>query len=197
MTELICLGDSLTYGPGVAHSKKWTTLAASDRFLLRPMGVPGDTTGGMLARAQVLLQTPVTQLAPALRPMVLVMGGSNDIFFTGSTESAKANLAAIVHQLSAAGYRPLVGIPLPICPQDAPEKWAELADFSHSAALLAEYCRWLKVFCKAFDIPVVDFRKDYVNQEGAVRRELFLDGLHPNAEGHRLMAQRLLEALSC
>ena len=197
MTELICLGDSLTYGPGVAHSKRWTTLAASDRLILRSMGVSGDTTGGMLARLQPLLQNPVLQLAPALRPMVLVMGGSNDIFFSGSTEAAKGNLAAMVHQLSAAGYRPVVGIPLPICPEDAPEKWAALADFPRSAALLEEYSRWLKVFCAAFDIPVVDFRKDYVNQEGAVRRELFLDGLHPNAEGHRLMAVRLREALLC
>lgn len=195
MIELICLGDSLTYGPGVPHSKRWTTLAASGRVILRPMGVSGDTTGGMLARVQPLLQKPVLQLAPALRPIVLVLGGSNDIFFSGSLEAARGNLAAIVHQLSAAGYRPMVGLPLPICPQDAPEKWAQLADFTKAAALLEEYCHWLQVFCKAFDIPVVDFRKDYVNQDGTVRRELFLDGLHPNAEGHRLMAQRLLEAL--
>jgi lysophospholipase L1-like esterase len=197
MIELICLGDSLTYGPGVANSKRWTTLIASQRLVVHPMGVSGDTTGGMLARLQPLLQKPVLQLAPALRPMVLILGGSNDIFFTGSTEAAQGNLAAMVHQLSAAGYRPLVGIPLPIYPEDAPEKWAQLADFAKAAALLEEYSQWLKRFCLAFDIPVVDFRKDYVNQDKSVRRELFLDGLHPNAEGHRLMAQRLLEALSC
>ncbi len=195
MTELICLGDSLTYGPGVPSSRKWTALAASNTLLVRPMGISGDTTGGMLARLQPLLQTPVQQLALSLRPMVLVLGGTNDIFFTGSTEAAQGNLAAIVHQLSAAGYRPVVGIPTPIVPEDAPQKWAELADFGRSAALLEEYCGWLKRFCRAFDIPTVDFRKDYVNQDGSVRRELFLDGLHPNAEGHRLMAARLREAI--
>ena len=197
MIELICLGDSLTYGPGIAHSKRWTSLAASDRLVLRPMGVPGDTTGGMLARLQPLLKNPVLQLAPALRPMVLIMGGSNDIFFGGGMEAAKGNMAAMIHQLSAAGYRPLVGLPLPICPEDAPEKWAKLADFKQAAVLLEQYCQWLLALCEAFSIPAVDFRKDYVNQEGIIRRELFLDGLHPNVEGHRLMAQRLLEALSC
>lgn len=190
MTELYCLGDSLTFGPGVPKSQKWTTLAAGEDLHIVSLGVPGDTTGGMLARLQTLLQS---HLAPGTK--VLVMGGSNDIFFSGSSTAARGNLAAMVHQLSAAGLSPIVGIPLPICVEDAPQKWAKLADFSRSAALLEEYCRWIGVFCEAFDIPVVDFRKDYVNQGGSVRRELFLDGLHPNAQGHALMAARLREAL--
>ena len=36
---------------------------------------------------------------------------------------------------------------------------------------------------------------DYVNQD-VIRRELFLDGLHPNAEGHALMAKKLREVLA-
>ena len=197
MTELICLGDSLTFGPGVPKSQKWTSLAHSEHLRITNLGIPGDTTAGMLARLQNLLQTPVLQLNPVLRPMVLILGGTNDIFFAGSDIAARGNLAAMVHQLSAAGYRPVVGIPLPISPQDAPQKWQELADFVHSAALLEDYCRWLKVFCKAFDVPTVDFRKDYVNQDGSVRRYLLADGLHPNTEGHRVMAARLLEDLHC
>ena len=181
MTELFCLGDSLTFGPGVPGSKKWTTLAGGVN-----LGVPGDTTAGMLSRLNGL---------KAGVP-VLVMGGSNDIFYTGSDMTARCNLGAIVQQLQARGNRVWVGIPLPICPENAPKKWAELADFEESASLLEGYCQWLKRFCAAFDVPVVDFRADFFT-DGAVRRELFLDGLHPNAQGHALMAGRLLEALSC
>ncbi len=191
MVNLICLGDSLTYGLGVRTNQKWTTLAASDTLHITNLGVSGDTTGGMLARLQILLQEPVTQL-----PMVLVMGGTNDIFFSGDATAARGNLAAMVHQLSAAGCRPLVGIPLPICPQDAPQKWAKLANFETAAQLLEDYCAWLKLFCHTFDVPTVDFRSDYVNQDGSVRRELFADGLHPNAQGHALMARRLREVLA-
>lgn len=190
MTKLICLGDSLTYGLGVRVSQKWTTLAASDDLHIVNMGVSGDTTAGMLARAQALTAEPVYHNAPQERPMVLVMGGTNDIFFSGSDTAARGNLAAIVHQLSAAGYRVLVGIPLPIVPENAPEKWAQLADFHAADRMLADYCAWLHTFAAAFDIPTVDFRQDYVNQP-----DLFADGLHPNAEGHKLMANRLLEAL--
>ena len=190
MTTLYCLGDSLTYGLGVRVSQKWTTLAASDSLHIVNLGVSGDTTAGMLARCQALTAAPVYQLPPNERPLVLVMGGTNDIFFSGSCTAARGNLAAIVHQLSAAGYRPLVGIPLPVIPENVPQKWAKLADFHAAANMLEDYCRWLKVFCEAFDIPTVDFRSDYVNHP-----ELFADGLHPNAEGHKRMAKRLQEAL--
>ena len=190
MTNLICLGDSLTFGSGMPKNQKWTTLAASQTLHIRNLGVPGDTTSGMLARLQTVLQSPLPE-----NPIFLIMGGSNDIFFSGSDLAARNNLAAMVHQLSATGYKVMVGIPLPISPQDAPKKWADLADFDKSTQMLTDYCRWITIFCRTFHIPTVDFRKDYVNQDGSVRRELYLDGLHPNAEGHSLMANTLLEVL--
>jgi len=196
MTTLYCLGDSLTYGLGVRVSQKWTTLAAAGGLRVVNMGVSGDTTAGMLARLQTLTAQPVYHLPPEERPFVLLLGGTNDIFFSGSDTAARSCMAAMVHQLSAAGYRPLVGIPLPIVAEAAPQKWAELADFAAAEETLAAYCQWLLRFCAAFDIPTVDFRKDYVNQDGTVCRELFADGLHPNPEGHKRMAQRLLEALA-
>ena len=183
MNTLYCIGDSLTFGAGVRVSEKWTTLAGGMN-----LGVPGDTTAGMLARLQKLLPE-------AKGKTVLLLGGTNDIFFTGSDLCARNNMAAMVHQLTAAGCRVYVGIPLPVAAEDAPEKWAGLADFRAANAILGDYCAWLRRFCGAFDVPVVDFRKDYVNQDGTARRELYVDGLHPNAEGHRLMAARLLEAL--
>lgn len=187
MTTLYCLGDSLTFGPGVRVSQKWTALAADQDLHVVNMGVPGDTTAGMLARLQPLLsQKPQA---------VLLLGGSNDIFFTGSDLCARNNMAAMVHQLLTAGCRVYVGLPLPVVPEDAPPKWADLTDFSAANGCLQEYCAWLVRFCEAFQVPVVDFRKDYVNQNG-VCRELFADGLHPNAQGHRVMAEALREALA-
>mgnify|MGYP006328876335 CR=1 FL=1 len=55
MTTLYCLGDSLTFGAGVRTSEKWTSLVASERLRTVNLGVPGDTTAGMLARLQKLL----------------------------------------------------------------------------------------------------------------------------------------------
>jgi lysophospholipase L1-like esterase len=178
MNTLYCIGDSLTFGAGVRVSEKWVTLAGAVN-----LGVPGDTTAGMLARLQKLLPE-------AKGKTVLLLGGSNDIFFTGSDLCARNNMAAMVHQLLSAGCRVLVGLPLPIDAAAAPQKWASLADFPKANEVLQAYRRWLVTFCAAFDVPVVDFAQDYVNHP-----DLYLDGLHPNAEGHRLMAARLLEAL--
>ena len=178
MNTLYCLGDSLTFGAGVRASEKWTALVGGVN-----LGVPGDTTAGMLARLQKLLPE-------ARGEAVLLLGGSNDIFFTGSDLCARNNMAAMVHQLLAAGCRVYVGLPLPIDADAAPKKWATLANFHQANATLTAYRQWLTTFCAAFDVPVVDFAKDYVN-----RKDLYLDGLHPNAAGHKLMAQRVLEVL--
>ena len=70
----------------------------------------------------------------------------------------------------------------------------QLVDFAAAAPVLKAYRAWLKVYCHTFGVPVVDFFECYVNQNGMPRQELYLDGLHPNADGHRKMAARLLEA---
>ena len=55
--ELICIGDSLTYGYGVRRSECWTMLAAQESgWTVRNCGVSGDTTGGMLVRLRELLK---------------------------------------------------------------------------------------------------------------------------------------------
>ena len=187
MTNLICLGDSLTYGLGVRPNQRWTHLLQTQGIGVTNLGVNGDTAAGMLARLQKMdFSTPDTA--------VLVMGGTNDIFCAGTDTGARACMAAILQQLLAMGQRPVVGIPIPVVPEMAPDKWKKLVAFTAAAAVLETYCAWLKVYCETFEIPVVDFRKDYVNQNGTPKRELYLDGLHPNAAGHARMAARFLEA---
>ena len=51
-------------------------------------------------------------------------------------------------------------------------------------------------FCAHKDLPLADFRSPFLHPDGAVRRELFQDGLHPTAAGHALMADVLCQVLS-
>ena len=188
MKKLICLGDSLTFGLGVRPNQRWTGLVQQQGIEVVNLGVNGDTAAGMLARLQKLS-------VPAGETRVLVMGGSNDIFCTGSDTVARSCMAAILQQLMAMGVRPMVGIPIPVVGQMAPEKWGQLVDFDGASVVLEKYSGWLKTYCRTFDVPYVDFREDYVNQNGTPKTELYLDGLHPNAEGHRIMAARLQKML--
>ena len=187
MKKLICLGDSLTFGLRVPQSQTWPRLVQETGVEVVSLGICGDTTGGMLARLQTVLREQGRSVA-----VVLIMGGSNDIFYSGTDVGARSNIGAMVHQVIAAGLTPVVGIPLPIVPEDAPKDWAPVANFYEAAVRIESYCQWLKTYCKAFGIPTVDFRADFIDSQGKVRRELFCDGLHPNAQGHRLMAQKLL-----
>lgn len=188
MQRLYCLGDSLTFGFGVRRQERWTNLLQEHGWQTVNLGCNGDTTAGMLARLQ-------TVLADQPRGKVLVMGGSNDIFYGGDISGAKANMGAMLQQILSAGFEPVVGIPLPAVAEDAPAVWAQVVDFAKANELLAEYCVWLKRFSVSFGAKTVDFRSDFVDETGNAKRQLFLDGLHPTVEGHKQMAQRLLAQL--
>ncbi len=95
--KLICIGDSLTFGYGVHLSQRWTRLCAQETgWELVNEGINGDTTGGMLARMQggVLAELREGGLG-ADRPYVLLMGGSNDVFYSRSDAAPRAWATAV------------------------------------------------------------------------------------------------------
>lgn len=192
--ELYCLGDSLTFGYGVSSAQRWIHLAAQQSgWHLVNLGVPGDTTGGMMARLQ-------TQLMPRLTSQrggsVMLMGGCNDIFYGGSASSARANMGGMIHQLLTAGSCPIVGSPIPLCIEDVPQGWTTVVDFPEAAEMIAQYRVWCAEYCRAFGIPYIDFYDDFLLPGGEPDRALYLDGLHPTPEGHHLMAKRVAAALA-
>lgn len=195
--KLFCLGDSLTFGFGVSRNMRWTTLVEREAgWQVVNRGINGDTTGGMLARlGPEVLDAVGNDRAQRLESRILIMGGSNDVFFGGTDAAARANMAAMCQRLMGEGLEPFVGISLPVDWTRAPRQWAQVVDFERAARLMTDYCAWLKQFCDIFGLTVVDFARDFVLPDGTPRHELFWDGLHPNAQGHRLMADRMIRAL--
>ena len=185
--KVVCLGDSLTYGYGVPRKDCWASLtAARTGHTLVNRGVNGDTTGGMLARfgRDVLEERP---------QRVLLMGGANDIIYGGSDSPARLNLMAMVRQAEAAGIRPMVGLLPPIYAQGIPEPWLSVTDYRALSTVFAAYRAWLADFCKTSGVKTVDFAvPGLLPPEGARH---YLDGLHPDREGHRLMAEAACAAL--
>lgn len=95
--KLICIGDSLTFGYGVRPSQRWTRLCAQETgWEIVNEGISGDTTGGMLVRLRALL---ADRDICVQRPLALLMGGANDIFFSGTDTGARANMGAMLNQL--------------------------------------------------------------------------------------------------
>ena len=195
--ELICLGDSLTFGYGVKISSRWTSLtAAQSGWKLTNMGISGDTSGGMMLRLNTQIMTRQAFSGfHADRPIVLIMGGCNDIFYSGSDISARANIGAMIHQLRATGSEPLIGIPMKICASGLSPEWSSVIDLDTIGDSFDKFFDWIEEYCKGFKVRYVDFRPDFTNPDGSVKEELYLDGLHPNEKGHELMAARLVPVL--
>ena len=193
MGTIICLGDSLTYGYGVRRAQCWTELAAEmSGWNVVNRGICGDTTGGMLVRLREILREEIGERDERC---FLLMGGCNDIFFSGSSTGARENMAAMAHQLFAEGEMPLIAVGPGIADGSYPSMWSDLVDFPEAGKVIRQYYEWLERFCSSFGVRMIDFRGDFRDREGNIRTELYLDGLHLNPEGHRVMAERVVKVL--
>lgn len=184
--KILCLGDSLTFGDGVAPQDNWVSRTARKTgWTLVNKGINGDTTGGLLARFRL-------ELAEDKFDAVLTMGGTNDVYVSGSATAAKTNMVAICRQAIHLGLQPLVGIPTPMNLDMIDPIWGEIVPLADMAKELAAYRQWLLWFEKSYGVPVIDFWAAFPES----RQGVFLpDGLHPNPEGHRLMAEALMARL--
>ena len=193
MGTIICLGDSLTYGYGVRRAQCWTELAAKmSGWNVVNRGICGDTTGGMLVRLREILREEIGERDERC---FLLMGGCNDIFFSGCSTGARENMAAMAHQLFAEGEMPLIAVGPGIADGSYPSMWSDLVDFPEAGKVIRQYYEWLERFCSSFGVRMIDFRGDFRDREGNIRTELYLDGLHLNPEGHRVMAERVAKVL--
>lgn len=187
--KVICLGDSLTYGYGVARAVTWTALLSdgADGPEVVNRGISGDTTGGMLARLE-------TDVLAEKSDLVLLMGGSNDIFFGRDLAAAKCNMAAIVFQCMTHRRKVVLGIPFPVLEKGLADQWKPFAGGEEVRRLLGEYGRWLVEFGREFGIPVLDLGEALPREEKD-RISCYLDGIHLSPGGHRLVAEFLRENL--
>jgi acyl-CoA thioesterase I len=166
------LGDSLTAGFGVAADEAFPARLEArlrrEGFAYRVInaGVSGDTTAGGLRRVGWVLRA---------RPeVVLVELGANDGLRGQSPAAMRDNLQAIIVRLKASGARVLLaGMRMP--PNYGVEYTREFA------AVFPEVARRTQVALMPFLLHGV----------AADPHLLQPDGLHPNAAGHRIIADRL------
>ena len=191
--ELICLGDSLTYGYGVSSAQRWSTLVGQAlQCEVTNLGICGDTTGGMLVRLNTEIMPKLRNRTPGQRPFVLLMGGVNDIFYSGTDIGARANMGAMLQELLTAAARCVLLSPLAVSFDTLTPEWREMIRPACETQIAA-YHSWQAAFCRTFHVPYIELYDLLRGPDGKPLPELYLDGLHPTAEGHHLMAQRFLQ----
>lgn len=169
---VVALGDSLTAGLGVAPEEAWPALVENrlreEGYPYRVVnaGVSGDTTAGGLRRVDWVLRADPEVAVVAL--------GANDGLRGLPVDQMRSNLATIVERLSEKGARVLLaGMRVP--PNYGP-------DYGRAfAAVYPEVARLRHV-------PLMPFLLDGVAADPRLNQA---DGLHPNAAGHRVIAERV------
>lgn len=189
--KIMCMGDSITHGNGLPDlSLRWSNIvAARTGHTLINLGIGGDTTGGMLARCQ-------TQVFAKDPDALLLLGGTNDICFTYDYHQAFANIVSMIRHAQTLELPVVIGIPIPFVPERfAKQEWFSDRDNDYIAQQCERLAQVLRAFCTAREIPYVDYRSAFLNEDGSVRTELYTDALHPNAAGHLVMADVLYKKL--
>jgi len=171
--RVIFFGDSITdgwhldeYFPGKGYINR---------------GISGQTTSQMLIR----FHPDVIALQP---DVVVILAGTNDIAGnTGpiSVDDIEANYAAIAELAHAHGIKVVFSSVMPVhdyTPQS--QNFFAQRDPAKILALNA----WLKTYCAANGLTYLDYFSAMVDEHGLLRKDLAVDGLHPNDAGYKIMA---------
>lgn len=177
--RIVCLGDSVTAGLGVSREESWVHLLSRETDICwSPAGVVGDTLPGMLSRLDC-------EILPQRPDGVFLLGGWNDLLLSTGQESARACIMAMIHHCAHAGLKVYLGIPYPV--EAVPPQWQSLCQGPEN---FSAYLDWLRRLIQVFHLRSVDLAAAF-----AGRPELLLDGLHPNAAGHRVIADTIKKTI--
>jgi len=169
---IVALGDSLTAGLGVGADEAYPALLEArlrrEGFDYRVVnaGVSGDTSAGGLRRLDWALK---------LKPEVLIVAlGANDGLRGQPPDALRANLTQIVERARGAGARVL------LAGMRVPPNYGD----DYARAFAAVY----PSVARATGVPLAPFLLDGVAGDPRLNQA---DGIHPTAEGQRVIAEHL------
>ena len=174
--RIVVLGDSLTAGLGLPIEDAYPALlqqrlnAKGLKYQVINAGISGDTSAGGLARLDWALEGDV-------RILIVALGG-NDALRGLPVSQLKDNLARIIQRAQARG------VAVVLAGMEAPPNWGDQytkAFHDVYPALAAEYHLALVPFLLEGVAGI-----DRLNQR---------DGIHPTAEGDRMVADTVWEIL--
>lgn len=175
--KIVAFGDSLTAGFGLTEQESYPNLLqqmlTKDGFNYEVInaGVSGDTSLGGLERVDWVLGADNVQI------MILELG-ANDLLRGGPPSKMKENLDTIIKKAQAKNVRVL------LCGMFAPPTMGQ--DYQREFnAVFPDLAAKYKLAYLPFLLENVALKKD-LNQA---------DGIHPNAEGEKIMTANVYTAL--
>jgi lysophospholipase L1-like esterase len=169
--RVVFLGDSITDGWNLA-----------EYFPEKPYinrGISGQTTPQMLIR----FRPDVLALKPKV---IVILAGTNDI--AGNTgpmtnEMIQDNYASMAELARANGIKVVFASVLPVHDYGKTKVTER-----RSPEQILQLNQWIKNYCAKYGHVHLDYFGKMVDDKGMLKVELANDGLHPNAEGYKIMA---------
>lgn len=163
---IVAFGDSLTHGTGTSFENSYP--AALSRLISRTVinaGVPGETTSEGLERLPDILEEHQPKL-------VLLCLGGNDMLRRQDNGQTESNLRTMIQSIRAKGANVvLIGVPEPKLFSGPPELYERLAE--------------------EFGLPYEGEVFNDVLKDNSLKS----DPIHANAEGYKIVAERMAELL--
>ncbi len=175
--RIVCLGDSLTAGLGLSPDEAFPARLeerlreAGLDYEVVNAGVSGDTSAGGLRRLDWSMSGDVKVLVLAL--------GANDGLRGLPTRDLHDNLARIITTAQARGARVI------LAGMEAPPNFG--------AVYTRDFRDVYRDLAKSYDVVLIPFFLDGVAGVPALNQA---DGIHPTAEGQRLVADTIWRALA-
>jgi len=170
--KIVALGDSLTAGLGLDVEEAYPAILqerideAGYAYQVENAGVSGDTTAGGLSRTDWVLTGDV-------RVLILALGGNDGLRGLPAAEM-KRNLAATIERAQEKGIAVL------LAGMEAPPNMG--------TSYTSEFRQVFQDLAKEYDVVFLPFLLEGVAGERALNQR---DGIHPNAEGARLLADSI------
>lgn len=177
LPKIVAFGDSLTAGYGLNPKQSYPALlqqkldADGYKYEVVNAGVSGDTSAGGLRRLDWSLE------GGDVRFLILELG-ANDFLRGQPVKETRRNLSQIIERAKSRGVRVLL---------------AGMYTTTNSGDVyLGEIDETFKSLASEHDVPLIPFFLENV----AGKRELNLDdGVHPNAEGTKIVADTVYKYL--
>ena len=174
--KIIMLGDSLTAGYGVMESQAYPSLVeqqlTKDGFSIKIINasISGSTTASGLSRLKWQLKSQPTHLFLAL--------GANDGLRGIKIEEITKNLEKTILEAKKNGIKViLTGMKIP-------PNYGQ----KHSKEFESVFLK----LSKKHNVPLLPFLLEGVGGEKQLNQA---DGIHPNSEGHKIMAKNVIQFL--
>ena len=194
MRNVVCLGDSTTYGYMISRKKVWPSILNnkfaedSKEINIINKGINGDTTSGMIARFE-------SDCLNENADLLILMGGVNDIFMFQNIDKIKNNIKLIVDISNKNNVDIILFTPIPFIKEIFTFFEADNLDGFENT--LKEYVSWINEYTKENNIKSIDVYNMFMNNifKSNKYEDIYFDGVHLSENGHNVFALELYKEL--